>query len=73
MTLLLKFAFTVFLLTAVPGVSQSPWYVPKGRPVLIDGKLEKGEWVDSRGKDLTGLARVRVKSLESTFSWRLNL
>jgi len=31
LTLLLKFAFTVFLHTAVPGVSQSPWHVPKGR------------------------------------------
>jgi hypothetical protein len=64
LTLLLKFALTVSLLTAVPGVSQSLWHVPKGRPVLIDGKLEKGEWVDSRVKDLPGLARVRVKRSE---------
>jgi hypothetical protein len=39
--LLLTFALSLFLLTAIPSLSRSIWHVPKGKPILIDGKLGK--------------------------------
>ncbi len=40
---------------------QPVWRVPKGKAVMVDGNLERGEWNDALVRSIPGLARVYVK------------
>lgn len=42
-------------------ICQQSIHVPEGKPVMIDGKLEAGEWNDASLRELPGLARLYVK------------
>lgn len=43
-------------------------HVPQGRPVMIDGNIEAGEWSDAATAELDGLARLYIKTLD-TYVW----
>lgn len=53
----------IFLLicVAVSYVAQPPVHLPNGKPVMIDGRLEKDEWADATVVDFPGLARLYGK------------
>jgi hypothetical protein len=58
---LLKILLLLLLFSAAPTLGQLSWQVPNGRPVMVDGKLNRGEWDDAAVRGLPGLAKVRIK------------
>jgi hypothetical protein len=54
-------AVALLLLAGAPAISGQTIRVPRGKPVIIDGKITADEWKDSASSELPGLATLYVK------------